>query len=301
MTHRFATFRPTPRTSIRRRAFTLVELVIVIGLILLLVAITVSVSVGVLRQSEVRETQNVIAILDNALQEWLLQEGREISYGRGANHPGVANGEPCGTTLRPHVYRLPQLSGANKTFDDESGALEIAQQETDFLIATLLRRPVFEDMIASIDTRFVQRIQVIDPPDDQEEDLEHLEDMTYLDFVPEYIYRFVDAWDRPILAVHPGRAFDRQCSDDNDAYAIDQANNRYADDDGSIRTPLENVFGVAESRRIFFVSSGPSERLGMLHLHLAFNTLTDPQKQQIDRAGDNIYSYPVQIDQARPQ
>lgn len=280
------------------RAFTLVELVIVIGLILLLVAITVTVSVGIMRQSEVRETQNVITVLDNAIQEWMLQDHGGVTYGRGRNH-GFDFGEPCGTETQSHIYRLPQLSSAGTTWTPAS-AYEVAQQETDFFIATLLRRPVFEDMIASIDSRYIKRLEVIDPPEDQHEVLDHFE-LGYLDFTPQYIYRFLDAWERPILAIHPGRAFDRDCNADVDDYAIDQPNNRYADEDGTIRTPLENAFGVGESRRIFFVSAGPNERFGLLHLDVADGSLTQPQRQQVDHAGDNIYSYPVEIDRARPQ
>lgn len=306
MTHHLATTRPRPR-----RAFTLVELVIVIGLILLLVAITVSVSVGVLRQSEVRETQNVLTILDNALQEWQLHDRDGLTYGRGANH-GFGNGEPCGDSQRQFTYRLPQRHPAgaqNGWGGDEQTVRNEAMRETDLLIALLLRRPVFEDMITSIDSRFMRRIDIDDPPDDltanNEPDLSHFDELDAFSDT-EYIYRFRDAWDRPIVAIHPGREFVRRCRngtmDPDSGYCVGSgANERCADDDGTIRTPLENVFGVAESRRIYFTSAGSSERFGNLRLDLPSGGLSDAQKQQADRAGDNIYSYPVQTDQARPQ
>jgi len=289
------------------RSFTLIELLIVIGLILLLVAITVTVSIGVLRQSEVRETANVLTILDGALEEWLLQDQHGLTYGRGVNH-GFGNGEPCGTVARPQTYVLPQLAapGSHTGWTEDATPRDIAQEETDLLIATLLRRPVFEDMIAAINSRYMRRVQVIDPPEDQLEqpdDLLHLTSGDYLDFTPEYIYRFVDAWERPIVAVHPGRSFERQrCNFDLSNYCVGSGQTeRCGDDDGTIRTPLENAFGVAQSQQIYFVSAGPDERLGLMYLHEPDSNLTQPQREQVDRAGDNIYSHPIDTEQARPQ
>jgi prepilin-type N-terminal cleavage/methylation domain-containing protein len=273
------------RPSNRRGGFTLVELIIVIGLILLLVAITVSVSVGMLRQSEARETQNVLMILDNALEEWLMHGRDSVSYG--------INGEPCPNV--DEVYQLPQLGAPNahQNLTDRDAA-RMAQRETDFLIAALLRRAEFEQMITSIDSKFIRRIDINDPPDNLDTDLSHFTDGSSPYFnqdTVEYIYRFVDAWDRPILAIMPGRVYSNRCSE-NASY--------FRDADGTIRTPLENIFGVADNRRIYFVSAGQSERFGHLHLHVTYDDLTDAQQARVQFALDNIYSYPVITDGARP-
>ena len=61
--------------------FTLVEMVIVIGVIILLAALTLSVSVAVVEGSEVRQTENTIRLLTAALQEWEAQADRKVSYG----------------------------------------------------------------------------------------------------------------------------------------------------------------------------------------------------------------------------
>ena len=63
-----------------RRAFTLVELVVVIGVILLLVGLTLSVSVAVIEQSERRETENVLRLLDMAMKEWEVTTDRKLSW-----------------------------------------------------------------------------------------------------------------------------------------------------------------------------------------------------------------------------
>ena len=63
--------------------FSLTELVIVLGLILLLAGLALSVSVAVIEQSERRQTQTVLALLDTAVKEWELTAQRKLSWGDG--------------------------------------------------------------------------------------------------------------------------------------------------------------------------------------------------------------------------
>mgnify|MGYP000110480133 CR=1 FL=1 len=53
-----------------RRAFTLVEMVVVISIIVMLVGLTIGVSVILSRKSEERETESVLKLLDLAMTEW---------------------------------------------------------------------------------------------------------------------------------------------------------------------------------------------------------------------------------------
>ena len=62
-------------------AFTLVEMVIVIGVIILLAALTLAVSVAVVEGSEVRQTESTMQLLDTALREWEALSDRKITYG----------------------------------------------------------------------------------------------------------------------------------------------------------------------------------------------------------------------------
>ncbi len=71
---RFAGSRRSPM------GFTLIELVISIGLILLLAGLALSVSVAVIEQSERRQTQTVLALLDTAVKEWELTADRTLSW-----------------------------------------------------------------------------------------------------------------------------------------------------------------------------------------------------------------------------
>ena len=63
-----------------RRAFTLLELVIVLGIILLLMGLVLGVGSIVLRQSEDRQIRATMAIVDAALVEFEQQAGREMIF-----------------------------------------------------------------------------------------------------------------------------------------------------------------------------------------------------------------------------
>jgi len=69
------------RTARRSPAFTLIELVVVISLILLLVGLTMSVGLAVRSQSETRQTENVLILLDQAVKQWQIAADRQLSWG----------------------------------------------------------------------------------------------------------------------------------------------------------------------------------------------------------------------------
>ena len=69
------------RTAPRSPAFTLIELVVVISIILLLVGLTMSVGLAVRSQSETRQTENVLILLDQAVKQWQIAADRQLSWG----------------------------------------------------------------------------------------------------------------------------------------------------------------------------------------------------------------------------
>jgi type II secretory pathway pseudopilin PulG len=71
---------PTGRCDLRR-AFTLTELVVAIGVVIFLFALTLSAGVALARKSDVRQTENTIRLLDMALQEWELAADRKLTWG----------------------------------------------------------------------------------------------------------------------------------------------------------------------------------------------------------------------------
>ena len=62
------------------RAFSLIEMMIVIGIIAILAGLTLGISNSVLRGSEIRKTEDAITLLDTALQEWELEMGRAFTF-----------------------------------------------------------------------------------------------------------------------------------------------------------------------------------------------------------------------------
>jgi prepilin-type N-terminal cleavage/methylation domain-containing protein len=65
-----------------RAAFTLIEMVIVIGIIVMLAALTVGVATALTRKSDVRQTENVLKLLDMSVHEWELSADRKLTWGK---------------------------------------------------------------------------------------------------------------------------------------------------------------------------------------------------------------------------
>lgn len=275
--------------SHRRRGFTLIEVLVVIGIILLLVALTVTVGTGMLRQSEVRETENTIRLLDIALQEWESTAGRQLLYG--------LDNEPCPSGPEER-YELQQVGETNNvthgfSWPNENAAFNDALYTTDRLWAVISRTSNVKDVIARVSPDYVQGQLDVDMHTDDALRVSSGES-THPTF------RFLDAWDREIIAVFPGRPHDRLCEGNNYTVPGMGGQNR-PDNDGTIRTPFENRYGAATDRRIYFVSAGPSGVFGNLHLGTPSGSLSQDQQEDIRDAEDNIYSYPVLIDQGRAQ
>jgi prepilin-type N-terminal cleavage/methylation domain-containing protein len=93
--------RPQPlaasRAPNRDRAFTLIELMVVVAIIILLVGLTVSVTVILNQKSEVRKTERAMELLTMALKEWETAAEKTITYG--------TNGTPSAA-----VYTIQEIT-----------------------------------------------------------------------------------------------------------------------------------------------------------------------------------------------
>ncbi len=238
-------------------AFTLVELLIVLGIVVLLMGLTVAATTAMVQESEVRETEQRLKLLDLALQEWETATDRSLTMG--------TNGQ-----------------GGDGTPD--SRARYDLQQETkfNFVISEVLQRvrgvPAAKSILAEFPPDALYTYEKdIHPPwvrttlDQNQQNDRFIGKLTVL-----------DAWDWPIYATHPGRAWN---ADDGD--------NPPRDHDGTIRTENERTFGVARNGKVCFVSAGPDNDFGN------YRQANFPGYNE-STIHDNVYSYSPIVPPAAP-
>lgn len=111
------------------RSFTLIELVVVIGLILILVGLTMAVGVAIRAQSETRQTENVLILLDQAVKQWEIAADRQLSWGiEDVPFVGVVYDIAADELAE---FQLTQLLGRIST--NQSARDILAQIDNDFL------------------------------------------------------------------------------------------------------------------------------------------------------------------------
>jgi type II secretory pathway pseudopilin PulG len=224
------------------RAFTLIELVVTISIIIVLVSLTVYAGVALIGRSEARRTQDTLAQLDQAVREWELTAQRSVSLGENDIPPLAVYDINEGELVNP-----PDFGGFARGYADDV---------TRKFLAIIARSQPVRDMIAQIDSRRVKR---------------DADDFLVI----------VDAWDRPIRAVFPGRAHlgpgDPNGGDPDDDGTIESANIQPSMGYGEL------AHGAAVNKRIFFVSAGPDGQFG--------NLSEDADDPDFLAAGDNVYSY----------
>lgn len=237
-----------------RRAFTLIELVVVISVIVLLVGLTLAAGVAVIHQSERRQTQGTLDLLDAAVSEWELTADRRLTWGR--------NGQPT--------------PAAHYDVQETTAEIFIISEMLD----TMARVESVKQILSRMDPQFVVKYQLglyptwlVSAAEMQELDARFIGSLTIL-----------DAWGTPIYATHPGAVYDSQIDTTYPAmYPTTTPGN--PDADGTERTYNESRYGVASSRRIRFVSAGPDGQFG----HLSYN----PGSPEFELTRDNLYSYPL--------
>ncbi len=240
------------RAAPPRRAFTLVEIVVVISLILFLVGLILSVSTVVIERSEIRETEITIRLLDTALQEWEALADRQITWGRD-NFPSP------GPTYDLQGFWVTGRSDRDDVF--------IISE----LLNVIARASQVKDIIARINPEFVYKYK---DTSDHPAWLEPSEYASQDDFVGSLV--ILDAWDQPIYPTHPG-----PLSKDAGAYLL-------ADEDGTGRIYNEREYGIARNRRICFVSAGPDGKFGV---EGEFDSPADMAEAMRKARVNNIYSY----------
>lgn len=212
----------------RLRGFTLIELVVVIAIILLLLGLTLSAGLAIRKQSEVRETENILRLLDTAMQEWQRIAESPLSWGKDNLPPGTTydlQGKVAALPLTPEILVITELLNVINRPDPVKNI--IAQIDSDFIHRYVARQ--YPSWIPSPDetamNEFDRGIVVL------------------------------DAWGWPIYATHPGRVA-------NPAAFQDDVDYPFVDKDGTVRTYNEGKYGTAINRTVVFVSAGPDGDFG---------------------------------------
>ena len=70
------------------RGFTLVEVVVTVGIIVFLAGLTVTALVNLVERAEIGRTKNILRLLDLAVAEWELTSDRKLTWGYDPDRPG---------------------------------------------------------------------------------------------------------------------------------------------------------------------------------------------------------------------
>ena len=240
--------------------FTLVELLVVIGIIAILASMVLAVSGGVLATSERKQVDDTFTLLNQAIRELELTRGQELVFSRlssSATVPELAfydiKEEPPNTP----AYIMPKL------------------------LALLRSNDRSREFISKINPDFLKRIDRPSSPLNANENID-----------------LVDPWGNRIGVIPCGRpATEREM---RDAYRADSTKTPVSADpfttgidrdDRTVRTNDEKYLGVCSGRRWTFVSRGPDGFQGMP----LWNPEASPKNLDYNSDGipdwdDNIFS-----------
>ena len=244
-----------------RRAFTVLELVIVIGVILVLMSLALTVTSVVLAANDRRSVQNTFVLLEQAITSWQSQAGREMTAGRRANPPGTST--------------IPDFTlGTN----GPTAGFEIYEENfnSTYAICIVLERlattPDSAEIISRLPNTAIRFVPLnganaVEPLPTGWPQTAPQQDPNQM---PPYasVREIFDPWNRRIGVIFPGRAATKA----EVAAAVTAPTSQGIDvEDGSVRTMDEHFLGICRNRKMCFVSAGPDGDMGT--------------------TADNIYSY----------
>jgi prepilin-type N-terminal cleavage/methylation domain-containing protein len=279
---------PKHNLPMHRTAFTLIEMMIVIGIIALLAALTLGISNSVLRNSEISRTKDALRLLDMALQEWELEMGRAMTFRDFSSLEGIGGGFGQGE-LVPYRY-------------DVNAFFDLNGEELD---DPLLGAPVFgvdpvddATMLEAMSTRMRNVVLVLlesEPATDMLQRISprHFKEMD-LDGNNSLDGKVgVDAWDTPIGIVFPCQNYANANLDGN-VLPQDESG------DLTVRDQAEDGLGSCMSKRPYFVSAGPDRMWGYRYQASSSDNFPGPQDEDWLASLDNIYSYePYLVEESR--
>lgn len=270
----------TVRPPRARRGFTLLEMLVVIGIIVLLASLVLAVSGSVARASEERATRNTLEILNAATEEYERALDRRVSYQSTATTLAGGNfvADPTTTGFRYEVVASPGTPPAGcgvtawttlvmpygSTPPNGLPAYSSAPfKRTASFLWLLSNAPATASILQKLPESVFRGIRPATGA-----------------VVPTNLKHAIDSWDTPIIAVFPGRT-----ANSNGVTTDPPAN---VDKDGTVKCDSEwggattaGGLGVScKDRRILWVSAGNDARF-----------LDAPVGNQYKPSADNLYSY----------
>ena len=244
-----------------RRAFTLLELVVVIGVILVLMSLVLAVSTIVIQQAESRQVDATFANLESAVDEYEEAIGRRLTYEDRTDQGGVPKNWdiPFNPSFSYTALESPYNSATsgytcncNSSADTHGWEKYIVH-----LLSIMDRTDAASEIVARIDPNLFVAVKTSSgSPLPQGHALSSV----------------VDPWGNAIAVVFPGRRWI-------------EGDSQTRDTDGTIRTYLENKIGICKNAKVLFVSAGPDGDIGCWQ---CVNNSTSFRYQSLL---DNLYSY----------
>jgi len=287
----------TRRSHSVDRAFTLIEIMVVISIILVLASLVLGVGSALLRRAERSQVESAMTIMESAFTEWEGQTGRPVTYNGAFNSLTAPTTEifPSGATLEVFDVRdtgtppSPNNAG-NKMIYTRARGVGV------FTVNLLSQLESIRPMLAGIPPSML-RPELAGKPLVTTTNIDMYPTPNVSSGTPIVLYapsaaslltpataqlprpptsrsELVDTWGNRIAFVFPGRAW---------RYGVDTS---LPDSDGTVRTPFENLLGVCTNRRICLVSAGPDGLFGV-----PGESTPDSATIQNTAAADNIYLY----------
>jgi type II secretory pathway pseudopilin PulG len=253
-------------------------MMIVIGIIALLAALTLGISSSVMRNSEIRKTEDVLKLMTMALQEWELERGRSVTF---EGYIPVPNGMYDVWTNGEYID-APSFSEQGLI---DALMLHAMKTRIETTVDVLMQSESAHDILSKILPEHSCRTSGSAPNEVHTSELCTVDD--------EHGKIVVDAWGTPIGVVFPGRNF----AEAN----LDATQPPFAQDlsgDQTVRDQVEDGLGSCINARPYFVSAGPDRLWGYRFQSNDVNSVPDNEKWAASI--DNIYSYePFLVESAR--
>lgn len=247
--------------SAMRRAFSLLELVIALGVIITLAALFLGISRAVLQSAERRELDTVFTQLYAALDAWQQANGREMTFQRRVDPISGASVPTLDSAPTPGIC-FEGMQAADLFEENFNGRYiivlfmdRLAQVEESRELLSRIRpdylRPVLRNPLNN------QPLDALPGNWSGLPNNANPNGMPAATAATSVLKEVVDPWGNRLSVVFPGRPLCRgelqQCA--QGITTLDCA-------DGSVRTRDEFFLGSCRNRRPYFISSGPDGRFG---------------------------------------